>query len=73
MSSAFVSNLDRTLWAEEVLLVFRARTGCDFEDALGDLLCDLMHWADRHDFDFQAALCRARDHHAVEVIEEVQP
>jgi hypothetical protein len=36
-----------------------SRTRCDCEDSLGDLLCDLMHWADKCDFDFVAALQQA--------------
>ena len=36
-------------------------TGTDLEDSLGDLLCDLMHWSDRNQFDFDLALDRARD------------
>lgn len=63
------TNSDRAAWAAEALRVFRARTRCDYEDSLGDLLCDLMHWADRHEFDFQAALDRASDHHAYEIAE----
>jgi hypothetical protein len=34
-------------------------TGTDYDNALADLLCDLMHWSDRNDFDFSAALSRA--------------
>lgn len=64
------TNFNRAAWAAETLSVFRHRTGCDYEDALGDLLSDLMHWADQHEFDFEAALIRARDHHACEVAEE---
>ncbi len=69
------TNVTRTAWAAEALSVFRRRTGTDYEDALGDFLCDLMHWADEHHFDFDAALSRARDHHRIEVqeAEEVQP
>jgi hypothetical protein len=69
------TNLDRAAWAEEALLAFRRRTGADYEDALCDLLCDLMHWADEHQFDYDAALDRARDHHEAETqeAEEAQP
>jgi hypothetical protein len=52
------------------LKTFIAETGCDREDSLGDLLADLMHWADIGSFDFDAALLRARDHYLVEKIEE---
>src|SRR5438105_1714995 len=36
-------NDDRALWAETALQSFMDCTGCDQEDALGDLLADLMH------------------------------
>ncbi len=45
---------------------FLYATGCDYEDSLGDLLSDLMHWSDRNNFDFEAALCRARGHYEAE-------
>ena len=32
----------------------------DYEAALTDLLCDLMHWCDRNDLDFDDQLSRAR-------------
>jgi hypothetical protein len=63
------TNFDRAAWAAEALATFRRRTGTDYEDALGDLLCDLMHWADEHELDFDSALSRARDHHHAEVQE----
>ena len=50
--------------------VFMTRTGSDLEDALCDLLADLMHWADTCEFDFTAALNRACDHYFAERIEE---
>lgn len=37
------NNLDRAAWAETALDAFRAETGTDREDAVCDLLCDLMH------------------------------
>ena len=36
------------------------------EDALGDLLGDLMHWADAKGFNFELALLRARHHYEAE-------
>lgn len=38
----------------------------DYEDALGDLLSDLMHLSDREPFDFEAALAHAHGHYAAE-------
>jgi hypothetical protein len=59
-------NGDRAQWAAAALRKFQRATGCDYEDSLGDLLSDLMHWTDRNNFDFEAALCRARGHYEAE-------
>jgi hypothetical protein len=61
------STLQRALWGEAALISFRRATGCDYEDSLGDLLCDLMQWSDARGFDFEAALERARAHYEAEV------
>jgi len=50
-----------------------AETGTDLEDALADLLADLMHWADRNSHDFDAALERARWHYEAETAAEPPP
>ena len=63
------TNLDRADWADKAIRAFRAETGSDHEDSLGDLLTDLMHWADTRNFDFDAALARARGHYAAEIAE----
>jgi hypothetical protein len=65
-----ITNLDRANWADKAILAFREQTGCDHEDGLGDLLGDLMHWADARNFDFDSALDRARDHYQEERDEE---
>jgi hypothetical protein len=62
----------RAEWADEAIKTFIARTGTDLEDSLGDLLCDLLHWSDRHNFDFDAALDRARFHYDAETGEIAQ-
>jgi hypothetical protein len=59
-------NAERAQWAKAALRAFMLETGVDYEDALGDLLGDLMHLADREPFDFEAALDRARGHYAAE-------
>lgn len=59
-------NGNRVEWAAAALRHFQCTTGCDYEDSLGDLLCDLIYWSDRNNFDFEAALLRARGHHAAE-------
>jgi hypothetical protein len=56
----------RAEWAAVALDAFAAETGADEEDALGDLLADLMHWCDRHGYDFELALDRARGHYEAE-------
>lgn len=56
----------RAAWAEAAIRKFQSMTGADDEDALGDLLTDLMHWSDRNHFDFNAALDRARWHYEAE-------
>jgi hypothetical protein len=42
---------------------------CELGLSLGDLLADLMHWSEARNFDFEAALLRARDHYAAELTE----
>jgi hypothetical protein len=59
-------NGDRAEWAAAALRHFQCITGTDYEDSLGDLLGGLMHWADRNNFDFDAALARAQGHYAAE-------
>ena len=59
-------NGDRAEWAGAALRHFQCVTGTDYEESLGDLLGDLMHWSDRNNFDFEAALFRARGHYAAE-------
>ena len=63
-------NFDRAAWADKAIAAFRDATGTDREDALGDLLADLMHWADRAGYGFNEALDRARGHYAAETAEE---
>jgi hypothetical protein len=65
-----ITNLDRANWADKAILAFREETYCDHEESLGDLLCDLMHWADARNFDFDTALDRARHNHQEERDEE---
>jgi hypothetical protein len=60
------SNADRASWAAVALNAFQDETGADDEDALGDLLCDLMHWCDRSGYEMDVALERARGHYEAE-------
>lgn len=59
-------NDDRASWAGQAVKAFQNATGTDDEDALSDLLADLRHWADRQNYDFEAALLRAQDHYEAE-------
>jgi len=63
-------NEKRTAWAGLAIAAFRDATGTDPEDALPDLLADLMHWCDRNGTDFDAALERGRYHYEAETTEE---
>lgn len=73
-----VCNEDRAGWAEGAIQKFIELTGTDREDALADLLCDLLHWADREYFvptdpsGFDCELARARMHFEAEVAEELE-
>ncbi len=60
------TNDHRAEWAAAALHEFQRITGTEDEDALGDLLCDLMHWSDRNSLDFEAALSRACMHYEAE-------
>jgi hypothetical protein len=66
------TNLDRAAWADKAIRAFREMTDCDYEDSLGDLLADLMHWSDARNFDFEAALFCARGHYAAELAETTE-
>jgi hypothetical protein len=56
----------RADWAATAIHCFAQKTGTDDEDVLADLLCDLMHWSDRHGGDFENALRLARLHYDAE-------
>lgn len=64
------TNFQRAAWAEAAIVAFIEQTNCDHDNSLGDLLCDLMHWAKSQDFDFDQALERAQMHFVAETIEE---
>lgn len=52
-------NDDRASWAATAIKEFIRETKTDPEDALADLLCDLMHWADRNNENFMGQFDRA--------------
>lgn len=60
------TNESRAEMAGYAMAAFRSQSGADEEDALSDLLVDLMHFADRTNQDFDAALDRARMHYEAE-------
>ena len=59
-------NNDRAEWAASALRQFQCVTGTDYDDALPDMLADLMHWCDRNEFNFDRMLERARFHYEAE-------
>jgi len=63
-------NNSRAAWAGQAVSAFIAATGTDREDAVGDLLADLMHWCDRSGQDFTHELARATDHYGAETLGE---
>jgi hypothetical protein len=67
------TNAERAVSADAAIFAYMARTRCDCEDSLGDLLCDLMHWADRSRVSFAEAFYSARCHYAAELAEEGDP
>lgn len=64
------TNADRTQWAEQCIKKFMNSTRCDREDALQDLLTDLMHWAGAEGQDFRQTLANAAGNYIDECREE---
>ena len=77
------TNTDRAAWAQEALAVFTARTFSgdhpdtmdrgDLQSAIGDLITDLLHFAEQHGFDTDELLRRAVMHFECELHEEARP
>ncbi len=77
------TNTDRAAWAQEALAVFTARTFSgdhpdtmdrgDLESAIGDLITDLLHFAEQHGFDTDELPRRAAMHFECELHEEARP
>ena len=59
-------NGERAEWAAAALRHFQCTTGTEWQDAVSDLLADLMHLCDREGFDFSKKLDRARMHYEAE-------
>jgi hypothetical protein len=62
-------NKDRAIWAGVAIAAFQSITKTDDCDAVKDLLCDLMHYCQQNDEDFDVALDAARHHHTAETTE----
>lgn len=65
------TNEARAEWAKTAIDAFQLATGTDDEDALADLLCDLMHFCDRNEEThgkFADALYRAKSNYAAETM-----
>ena len=59
-------NAHRALGAAAALAEFQRQTGADLEDAVSDLLADLMHWCDWFGQEFPKELRRALNHYEEE-------
>ncbi len=59
-------NEQRALSASLALAEFQNDTRTDDEDALSDLLCNLKHYADLHDLNWDQEMSRAMMHYAAE-------
>jgi hypothetical protein len=72
------TNRDRVRWASDALAVFTAETFSgdhpdtmhrdDLQCAIGDLICDLLHFAKQKGFDPQAILEQGNAHFKTEVL-----
>lgn len=60
-------NADRSEWARQAVEAFQCAVGTDDEDAVGDLLCNLMHFCYDTSQDFSALVERARKHYTAEI------
>ena len=49
-------NDSRAAWAGQAIHHFALTTGTDKEDALADLLADILHWCDRQQISFDREL-----------------
>ena len=63
-ASAFA---ERAASADAALKAYMSRTSCDCEHCLADLLCGLMHWADKCGLSFAEAFSLGYFHYRVEV------
>lgn len=64
------TNLNRAESAQAALSHFQSTTGTEHDNALPDLLCDLLHWSNRENVNFDKALDTARMHYEAERAEQ---
>lgn len=57
---------DAVKWASESLILHQDNTNSDDEDAVADLLADLMHYCEHHGLDFEGELRRGSDSYTYE-------
>jgi len=78
-----LTNANRAQWAKDALAVFTARTlggdhpdtmqRDDLECVIGDLICDLMHYARQEGFETGSIMQQACGHFGLELLEEELP
>lgn len=61
-----VTNSDRAQWAEIALATFTETVNTDREDAIADLICDLLHLARQDGLDPESQLERAKSNFTAE-------
>jgi hypothetical protein len=68
------TNAERAAWALEACETFADATGLSVEDELptviGDLIANLLHFADQEDMCVESLLARAKMHYDAEITEE---
>jgi hypothetical protein len=65
------NNADRAKRAEEALIDYAGVTD-DHDEAVIDLLTDIMHWGDCHNVDWESIERQARMHYEAEIAEELK-
>lgn len=63
-------NEQRADWAGTAVDVFQTITGTEDENKVADFLCNLRHWCDRNDVDFERELARGWEMYEVETRRE---
>jgi hypothetical protein len=70
MRTSHPMNDSRAEWAREVVEAFGSITGADlYEDAAGDLICDIGHLCDEEGLDFVAMVRKAVAYWSIEQVD----